>query len=217
MLKDGGLQLGNLTIKVVPHVFISPPDVLNSLVKEGYMSGHWAFVRNRGNVLLVRKGNPKHIRNVPDILQDDVRLFMSNPETEKASYSAYVQTLQALAPGRNDDPGLLDAKIAKRQVLFGKCIHHREAPQAVADGSADVAVVFYHLALRYTRIFPGLFDIVPLGGRAEAPEPLPGNVIGTTHMGLVKDGGHWGQQLIKYLESKEAMDIYLQHGLTAAG
>jgi ABC-type sulfate transport system substrate-binding protein len=166
--------------------------------------------------LLVKKGNPKHIFQVSDLIRGDVRLFLSNPETEKASYTAYRNTLKALASGQTANPDFLDEKIAQGQVFFGKRIHHREAPQAVTEGSADAAVVFYHLALRYLRIFQDLFDVVPLGGSVEKPEPLPGNVVGKTHMGLVGDGGVWGRRLISFLGSKQAMEIYRHHGLRPA-
>jgi hypothetical protein len=180
------------------------------------MSEHVPFVRNQGNVLLVKKGNPKHIFKVSDLMRGDIRLFLSNPDTEKASFTAYYNTLKAMASGQTANPGFPDEKIAQGQVLFGKGIHHREAPQAVAEGSADVAVVFYHLTLRYLRIFPDLFDVVPLGGSVEKPEPLPGNVIGKTHIGLVGDGGVWGRRLISFLGSKQAMEIYQHHGLRSA-
>ena len=107
----------------------------------------------------------------------------------------------------------LQAKTSQGQVVFGERIHHREAPQAVADGSADVAPVFYHLALRYVRIFPDYFDIVPLGGSVEDPDPLEGNVTGITSMGLIGDGGSWGSRLLEYLASDEALKIYESHGL----
>lgn len=213
MLRSGKLQMGNLIISVSPHVFISPPDVLDKLVADGIMSEHIPFVQNQGNVLLVKKGNPKQIFNVSDLMRGDVRLFLSNPETEKASFSAYYNTLKAVASAQTDNPDFPDDKMKQGQVIFGKCIHHREAPQAVADGSADVAVVFYHLALRFLRIFPNIFDVIPLGGSVDKPEPLPGNVLGKTHMGLVGDGDMWGRKLISFLCSKQAMAIYQQHGL----
>ena len=61
MLKIGGLQLGNLIIKINPHVFISPPNILDGLIDQEVMTAHAPFIMNRGNVLLVRKGNPKRI------------------------------------------------------------------------------------------------------------------------------------------------------------
>jgi len=59
MLRNGGLQMGNLIISISPHVFISPPEVLDNLVADRFMSGHVPFVRNQGNVLLVKKGQPQ--------------------------------------------------------------------------------------------------------------------------------------------------------------
>jgi len=215
MLRTGGLHMGNLTIRVSPHVFISPPEVLDKLVADGFMSGHIPFVRNQGNVLLVKKGNPKQISEVSDLMRDDIRPFLSNPDTEKASFTAYYKTLKAMASGQAVNQGFPDDKIKQGQVLFGKRIHHREAPQAVADGRADVAVVYYHLALRYVRIFPSLFEIVPLGGTASAPQPPPENIISLTHAGLVNDGGQWGESFLEFLSTNIVSEIYSYHGLTS--
>lgn len=56
------------------------------------------------------------------------------------------------------------------------------------------------------RIFPGLFDIVPLG--AEGPNADPANVIGITHAGLIADGGPWGRICLDFLFSRRVADIY---------
>lgn len=210
MLKNGGLQMGNLIISASPHVFISPPEVLDKLVAGGFMSGHVPFVQNRGSVLLVRKENPGQIFNVSDLMREDIRLFISNPDTEKVSYTAYHNTLKDLS----SNPDFPDEKIAKGQVIFGERIHHREAPKAVADGRADAAIVYYHLALRYIRIFPSLFEIIPLGGTPSDPQPLPGNVISSTHAGLVNRGGRWGESFLRFLSTKIVKEIYSHHGLT---
>lgn len=213
MLKKGGLRMGNLTIQITPHVFISPPEILDGLVADGLMSGHIPFARNQGNVLLVRKGNPKGIYGIGDLAREDVRLFLSNPETEKASFAAYRVTLGAMAQEAAAGKDFLDGKIARGEVVFGERIHHREAPQAVADGTVDAAMVFYHLGLRYLRIFADVFDVVPLGGSMERPDPAPGNVVSQTHVGLVGDGGEWGARLLTFLLSATARDIYGHHGL----
>lgn len=216
MLRTGGLQMGNLIISVSPHVFISPPEVLDNLVAERFMSGHVPFVRNQGNVLLVKKGNPKQLCKVSDLKRGDIRLFLSNPDTEKASFTSYYNTLKAIASGESayEFP---DDKIKQGQVLFGRGIHHREAPQALADDRADVAIVYYHLALRYVRIFPSLFEIVPLGGSALNPLPVSGNVISRTHAGIIGDGGNWGSKFLHFLSFDTVSDIYAYHGLLRAG
>ena len=213
MVRTGGLQIGNLIISVSPHVFISPPEVLDNLVADRFMSGHVPFVRNQGNVLLVKKGNPKQLFKVSDLSRGDIRLFLSNPDTEKASFRSYYNTLKAIATRESANHEFPDDKIKQGQVLFGRGIHHREAPQALADDRADVAIVYYHLALRYVRIFPSLFEIVPLGGTALNPQPVSENVISLTHAGIIGDGGNWGSKFLHFLSSEIVSHIYAYHGL----
>jgi hypothetical protein len=214
LLRDGRLKIGNFVLTVSPHLFLSPPSVLDSLVQEGHMPGHRPFMKNRGSVLLVSKGNPKQIVHVGDLARDDVRLFLSNPRTETVSYEGYADTLKALAAGEGSDLSFLDRPAASGKIVFGHSIHHREAPEAVASGVADVAVVFYHLALRYLKIFPERFDMIPLGGTVAAPDPFPGNVISFTHAGLIQDGGRWGRRCLDFLFTPRVAEIYTDCGLT---
>lgn len=121
-----------------------------------------AFARSRGNAYLVRAGNPKGIHGVADLLRPDVVPFMSNPNTEAASYGVYRETMLATARARGLDVGTLGRRLSGEggAIVFGERIHHREATQALADGKADVTMAYYHLGLRYVRIFPGEFEIV---------------------------------------------------------
>lgn len=207
------LQIGNFILSVKPHVFISPPLVMETLVSHGYMTGQKPFVKNRGNVLLVRKGNPKQIAGISDLARPEVKLFLSNPKTETVSYRGYIDTLKGIATRENVDLPFLSDENPGNKIIYGECIHHREAPQSIEDGIADVAVVYYHLALRYIRIFPSLFDIVPLGGTVSDPKPFAENVISFTHAGIIGDGGEYGAIFLDFLLSKPVSDIYSSHGL----
>lgn len=212
MLRAGCLDIGNLRVSVTPHVFISPPSVLDELVREERMTEHRKFMRCRGVVLLVNKDNPKRIASLRDLMRDDVKLFLSNPTTEKISYQIYTDCLRRLGGHESltldflsHPPGQPDPA----KLTYGESIHHREAPQAVADGRADVALVFYHLALRYQRIFPKLFDFVwPTGSLGDQDCD-----INNFHCGLVGDGGVWGGALLEFLSSEQATEIYSVHGL----
>jgi hypothetical protein len=216
-LERGGLSLGNLFISVRPHVFVSPAPILDQLVSGGLMARHAALARSRGNVLLVGAGNPRMIRGVRDLARPEVRVFLSNPKTEAASYAVYVETLARFARRFGLDLRAVLAGDAPARAVFGERIHHREAPQALADDRADVAVLYYHLALRYTRVFPGKFEIVPLdGGGNVEPVPSPDNVTTAYHVGLVGDGGAWGRQLVDFLLSDDVAGIYERHGLMRA-
>lgn len=211
-LHQGSIQIGNLQLSLQPHIFFSPPAVLDKLRDEKYLCGHSPFMRNRGNVLLVRKGNPHNICSVADLAQENVRLFLSNPKTEAVSYQGYVDTLKMLAQKARVPLDFLDDKKSER-IVYGECIHHREAPQAIADDHADVAIVYYHLALRYCRIFPETFEIVALGGSADDPQPDPENSIAFTSVGVVGSGGPWGQTLVDFLMTDTVTKIYAYHGL----
>lgn len=213
LLKHGSLQIGNFVLSAKPHVFISPPSVLDNLVNQGYMQQHIPFMQNRGNVLLIKKGNPKNISGIADLARTNVRLFLSNPKTEAMSYKGYVDTLKGIAAREDVDLSFLSDELSGTKVEYGKLIHHREAPQAIMDGRADVAIIYYHLALRYTRIFPALFEIFPIGGTAEDPQPVPENVISLIHAGIIGDGGQWGAQFLRFLSSKLVTEIYSHHGL----
>ncbi len=215
MLRAGGLVIGNFRLSVTPHVFISPPAVLEPLVQDGYMHGYQPFMSSRGVVLLVPKDNPKGIAGLADLLLPDVRLFLSNPQTEKVSNQIYTDCLRRLAMQKGitldflaHEPGKPDPA----KLVYGESIHHREAPQAIVDGRADAALVFYHLALRYQRIFSGYFDFVwPAGS-------LGNHACDISYFscGLVGDGGAWGPALMDFLMSDTVTQIYEHHGLMRA-
>lgn len=216
LVRAGCLDIGNLRLSVKPHIFISPPAILDQLVAEKRMSGYRVFMRSRGVVALVRRGNPKNITGLRDLLRPNVKLFLSNPINEKVSYQIYTDCLRRLALHEGitleflaHAPGSPDPN----KLMYGHSIHHREAPQALADGQADVALVFYHLALRYQRIFPELFDFVwPTGSVGEQE-------CDVNHFacGLIGDGGVWGRTLEDFLMSDEVAAIYSRHGLERVG
>lgn len=205
LLRHGRLQLGNFVLSVTPHLFIAPPQVLDGLVEEGYITHQQPFVRNQGNVLLVKRGNPKGLTGVDDLKRSGISVFLSNPDTETASHRVYRDTLINLS----GDPEIE----ANLKIVYGQRIHHREAPVAVLRGRADAAVIFYHLALYFTRRFPNEFEMVPLGGTTQKPDPHPGNHIGSTHAGLIGSGGVHGQSFLDFLTSKAGQAIYRHHGL----
>lgn len=212
----GHVDVGNLRLSAQPHVMIGPPPVLDQAVADGYMSSYRPFMRSRGVALLVRKGNPQRIVGAADLLRDGVRLFLSNPQTEKQSWGIYRQALQQLALAEGVSLGFLNHAPGppdQAKLLYGEAIHHREAPQALADGRADVAAVFHHLALRYQRIFPELFEFV----RPAAWAGDDRGEIGRADCGLVGDGGAWGGELLEFLGTEAVTQIYRSHGLERAG
>jgi len=217
ILDQHKICLGNLCLSVTADLILSPLAVLEKLSATRKISHYAPFIKNQGSVLLVPKGNPDNISGIDDLFRDDIRLFISNPETEKVSHISYRDTLVNMAA----QLGLQSVRLAQwidhgsDRILYGKSVHHREAPQALISRQCEVAIVYYHLALRYSRIFPEHFEFIPLGGTVENPQPASENVISEIYMGLIEDGGEWGKTLYDFLQSKVVKDVYQKHGLQA--
>ena len=194
---------------------------MERLHAQGETGAPVAFARSRGNAYLVRAGNPKGIRGVADLLRPDVVPFMSNPDTEAASYGVYRETMLATARMRGLDVGALERRLSGEggengPIVFGERIHHREAPQALVDEKADVAMVYYHLALRYVRVFPGEFEIVCEGWDPEGDgdgEPAEGMVVTEYVVASARSVGEWGEAFLTFIGSEMAVAIYERHGI----
>jgi len=206
-LYAGGMEIGNLRLSRPPDLVIGPQNIVDDLRQSGSLRDMRVFAASLGNHLLVARGNPHGIAGVGDLLRPEVRLFVSNPETEKASHQVYRETIEALARGAGID-GAATLFESRQTTRFGELIHHREAPQAIADGEADAAIVYAHLALRYKRIFPQLFDIVELPTGED-------NVVSRYAVGLAHPGDGLAEELFAYFAGAEVAEIYRRHGLQA--
>ncbi len=209
-LAHGQLQFGNFTTTCRPSVAIANKGVIDQLVNEGLAEGApVALYRDRGSVLLVKHGNPKHIRSVWDLVRDDVRVVTPNPEIEKGAFITYADTLYGIASQDDAPPAgqtadrlfnsLFNSRLPLKW-LAGERIHHRNLPWSIAYGRADAGVIYSHLARYIVAAFPELFDVVPLGGTIDNPQPLPGSRINTRYMVRIK--GPWNA---RQLEARETL------------
>jgi ABC-type molybdate transport system substrate-binding protein len=213
-LGGNGLALGNLRISRKPDVFIGPENILDDLAKGGFVKTHKAFAQSQGTVLLVRKGNPKRITALTDLLSDDVVLTCSNPQTETASFAVYREAVRLLAHAAGVDDKAIIAKlsVAGPTTVHSQLIHHREVPELIAAGQADCGVIYYHLALRYSRVFPELFEFIDIGGLTLG-RPASEHPITRYHIGLVGNGGSSGEAFIRFMQEDLAKELYQVHGL----
>ena len=88
----------------------------------------------------------------------------------------------------------------------------------MAEGRADVAMVYYHLALWYARIFPGRFELAcdgwdPAGDGA----PPPGMFVTEYAIASARAAGEWGNAFVAFMRSGDAGAIYERYGLWAVG
>jgi hypothetical protein len=211
-IKNRMLQLGNLCISSMPSVAVASRFIITKLVRSGYDDGPvFPLYRDRGTVMLVKKGNPKQIRSVWDLGRRDVRLVTPNPMSEPGSFGNYLSSLYGIASHDKQPPGQLSADKLIDLIFNNTCgdpykwlsgarIHHRDLPWSVAYGRADAALVLYHLGLFTVETFPDIFDVVPLGGTLADPQPLAGTCVNTRFMVRIK--GHWSA---RQLEAREKL------------
>ena len=226
-INNSVVGFGNFELGCRPMATAGPLAFINSIPAQ-YKDGAAAQIfRNRGNVILVKKGNPRHIHDIWDLRKPNVRVVTPHPCLEAATFTNYSGSIYNIAANDPNGPGGWTAAELFDRIfnndnpnkwLIGARIHHREMPWAIAYGKADAGVIFYHLALDAVRSFPDLFEIVPLGGTAEDPQPLPGNQVGA-HF-AVRIAGSWTSEqltnrelLMQSLVSPQFGAILQEHGL----
>jgi hypothetical protein len=167
MIRTGGIALGNLTLEVsrrsgfYPDIVMAGPEPLREIRRLGAIEPQARFFsRNRGPALLVRKGNPLGIHALTDIARTGATIALPNA-VEAAARARYRVAIEGLI-GKAACDQLFAAEAADFPGRLG--IVHRDLPEMVARGYADVAFTQYHLVSYWTRIFPTHFDLVPIAG-----------------------------------------------------
>jgi len=209
-LASGVLSSGNLRLRCAAHVFISPDEVLATLHRRGLVGVPAPFMRSDGLALLYRRENPAGVGAAEDLLRADLRLALSNPSTESASFSVYERAVLAVARRAGEDVEAVRRRLHGESVLKSRVIHHREIPALIAADRADLSLVYRHLALRYTRIFPDVFAHRVVDGAL-----LDDGCISHYHAAAVGDAGPYGRQLLEFLRSETVARIYRSHGLAS--
>jgi ABC-type sulfate transport system substrate-binding protein len=175
------------------------------LARAGWIGTPRPYASNRGCALLVRRGNPLRVHTVADLLRDEVRVALSSPDREPASHASYAATLQA-----QGGPDTVARILAKPGTWMPQRVHHREAPQALADGLADVAPLYSHLASYLSEQMPGLFETVGLPSEGNHCDELSvAPLIGAAN---AANGAAWSD----FLCSAPAAAILQRHGFDPA-
>ena len=168
MIRTGGIALGNLALDVsrksgfYPDIVMGGPDPLQQLRKLGVIEPQARFFsKNRGLALLVRKGNPLGIHGLADVARTGARIALPDAVNEAGSRARYREAVDELI-GKSAADAFFAAEAPHFPGRIG--IVHRDFPEMVARGYADVALTQYHLISYWTRTFPNHFELVPITG-----------------------------------------------------
>ena len=168
MIRTGAIALGNLTLDVsrksgfYPDIVMGGTEPLRQLRNLSVIEPQARFFsKNRGFALLVRKGNPLGIRGLNDVISAGARVALPDAGEEAASRARTRTVLENLL-GKSQADAFFAAEVPHFPGRIG--IVHRDFPEMVARGYADVAFTQYHLISYWTRIFPSHFELVPVSG-----------------------------------------------------
>lgn len=163
-MEKGELDLGSYNIKVTPDtlwpdVFMTGLRQQRRLDRNGFAENGVAtlYTRDDGAGILVRAGNPKNITEARDLRKKNIRVAISDPEIEPASYETYGQVLDGTG-----FEGLAERVLNNPGRISPRAVHHRENPQYLADDLADAAMMYDHFGQYLTTTFPECFDYIEL-------------------------------------------------------
>jgi len=209
------LQFKNATLQGLPALAMAPGKKMDKLIEKKYVeaSTKKAFLRNRGNAMLVRADRSDKVKNICSLADKSVRLVTPRPKGSTGSEPGSFGNFSGTVFNDNNLRWVASSRIMHRDQLYALC-----------NDYADVGVIFYHQALYLKK------TLEPLGCNLEivlfhpanksAPEKkLAGNKIGTLF--IAKVNGNFskkvqeGRDLIyKFLTTNPIWGIIMDnHGI----
>lgn len=197
--------------------FSLSPDV-NRLVKAGLVAEDWNARNDHGIVtqsivvLVVRKGNPLHIRDWDDIIRPGVGIVSANPGSSGSArwniLAAWAHATAGASSPRSSEADEAGTEFLRRffdhaVVLTGS---GREATTAFQNGAGDVLVSYENEAI-FARQHDVAFDYVVPSTSILIENP------GTTLIGA----NPAAERFLEFVRSEPAQRIYAKHGFRPLG
>ena len=185
---------------------------LRRLAGKGLMHNYMIYIHNKLE-LMVAKGNPKNIRGAEDLGRDDLVQSHPNPLTEGIFKFYGSEMLKDLGLHEKVTGG---AQCKSCWAVEGKTWftsrHHRETPQRIEDGTADVGIVWT------TEVAHAKAEGRPIDGVAIAAPLNKQDKVGYA-IGTLKTGRnpYNAARFLSYLGTSEAQSIYAKYGFVKAG
>lgn len=210
LLKQG--EIDGQQTAMNPDVFASVNiGHLKKLKSEGLMDNHAIYIHNKLE-LMVAAGNPKNIQGPQDLGRDDLVQSHPNPLTEGIFKFYGSEMLKDLGLHEEITAG---AECQSCWAVEGKTWftsrHHRETPDRIEKGEADVGIVWI------TEVVHAKAEGRPLDG---IPIPAPLNKLDKVNyaIGIMKNGRNSDNaaRYLAYLATDDAQAIYESYGFIRA-
>lgn len=184
---------------------------LSKLKEIGLMDDYKTYIHNKLE-LMVAAGNPKKIMGPKDLGRDDLVQSHPNPITEGIFKFYGSEMLKDLGLYEKVTNGAMckDCWAIEGKTWFTQR-HHRETPDRIEKGQADVGIVWT------TEVIEAKSDGRKIDGVA-IPDPYNKSEKVGYAIGAVKTGRNAknAQRYLDYLSTDNAQDIYARYGFVKA-
>ena len=205
----GGAIFQGRFIGVPADVYTSvSPQGVEVLAAAGLVDADACFVYLRNRIaLMVPAGNPLAIASVADLAREGLRI--SQPSLEHEDIAEHILAMYREAGGEELQRTVMEEKADRGETLL-TTVHHRETPERILNGQADVGPVWA------TEIEHARRMGLPLAGVDPGPELDQRDRVHYYACPL-KNGANPenGKNFLSFLRSGQARRIYEKYGFTA--
>ena len=199
-----GITVGNLHLTVRPDIYESGMKRMKKEEKAGMVTGKPVPFARNNLAIMVRKGNPKHIRTLADLGRPSLRLSLPNPKWEGIGQQIRASLLKSGGPKLVHT---IFVEKRKNKTTYLTHIHHRQTAYRILRGQSDAGITWISEVLFQKKIgHPiGLVRI-----------PAKQNTEATYVAAMAKGAPHAenARLWLEFLQSSKARAIYKEYGFT---
>ena len=179
---------------------------LERLIEKELVSSQWhgyelpGFAQNSTVALIVRKGNPKGLKTLRDLLAKDVKIVFPNPSSSGAGRWDVMALYGSLLHEGKSQQGALDAikEILEKAVAQPPSAH--DAMTAFLEGKGDVLLSYESEGINAKR-----------EGKADYIVP-PRTILTEAPIAVTKDAPPAAKAFLKFIQSDPGQELLIAHG-----
>lgn len=205
MRSGGTVTVGNMTWTVKPDVYLAGLQRVRQEIRGGALEGPAVAYVTNTLTLMVRAGNPAHVRGLADLARPGLRLAMPNPRFEGIARQIQAALLKAGGPALLHTVYSAKVKDGSTQLTH---IHHRQTPLWILQGKVQCGVTWQSEA-RFQELVGHAIGQVDIPPAQNVTAIYAGAVVkGSAHEQAAR---HW----LQFLRSPQALAIFGHYGFKA--
>lgn len=194
-------------LELRPDVYTCVSERALQILEENNLLAEKVLYAHNRLVLMVRKGNPKGIKGLEDLLREDVVVSQPNPEIE--DIGVHIVRMYEQALGKEGLNRIMLEKVREGTTLL-TTVHHRETPENLLKNKVDVGVVW---ATEVKFAYAQGLDLEGI----DLPAKLDQRDKINYYACLLTQAKHklLGKAFLEFLQSREAKELYIKYGFLA--